>query len=266
MNQSSAAGTFRAQKKDGSIYYRASVTYKNKHISLGSYENQALAHQAYKNALQIVGSSSIQLTDYSSGEILSHDKWVSLINFRDNNIYIKNPIYLRPKYFEYYYSPKEVYLFDIDDLFFYSGHKIMKRHGHLFVSEYGMQTTILSRYGIKSHAVSGRDYNFINGNPNDLRYENIEIINPYYGVQKKFKNGCPFYHVSIHIRGNFTVGTYSSAEIAAIAYNKAVDTVKSHGCTKNFPLNYIESLSGRNYAEIYSQITIPDKLTHLHFD
>ena len=29
----------------------------------------------------------------------------------------------------------------------------MKRGGHLFVAEYGMQTSVLSRYGIRSYAV-----------------------------------------------------------------------------------------------------------------
>ena len=39
MNQP-LTGVFTAKKKDGTIYFRASLTYRNKHISLGSHENQ----------------------------------------------------------------------------------------------------------------------------------------------------------------------------------------------------------------------------------
>ena len=46
--------------------------------------------------------------------------------------------------------------FDIDDLFYYSSHKILKRQGHLYVNDYGMQITILNRYGIKNYGV--REY------------------------------------------------------------------------------------------------------------
>ena len=69
---------------------------------------------------------------------------------------LKTPIYLRRNYFSYYFSKNEEYKFDIDDLFFYSQHKILRRGGRLFVNEYGMQTSIFSRYGIPSHGVPGR--------------------------------------------------------------------------------------------------------------
>ena len=59
-------------------------------------------------------------------------------------MYIKTPIYLRRNYFSYYFSKNEEYKFDIDDLFFYSQHKILRRGGRLFVNEYGMQTSIFS--------------------------------------------------------------------------------------------------------------------------
>ena len=54
-------GTFTAQKKDGSIYYRSSFTYKNKHISLGSYGTQEEAHSAYLEAGKIVNDNSISI-------------------------------------------------------------------------------------------------------------------------------------------------------------------------------------------------------------
>lgn len=34
-------GVYEARKKSGEIYYRASFTYKNKHISLGSSSDEA---------------------------------------------------------------------------------------------------------------------------------------------------------------------------------------------------------------------------------
>ena len=58
-------------------------------------------------------------------------------------------------YFSYYLSENEELKFDIDDLFYYSNHKIMRRGGHLFVSDYGMQISILSRYEIMLHKVNG---------------------------------------------------------------------------------------------------------------
>ena len=84
-----------------------------------------------------------------------------LINFRDNGIYFGTPIYARPKFFYYYLSPVDVLKFDIDDLFYYSSRKIMKRGEHLFVADYGMQVNILNRYGIRSFAVAGKDYLFL---------------------------------------------------------------------------------------------------------
>lgn len=266
MSQHTLPGVFRAQKKNGDIYYRSSFTYKNKHISLGSFADETTAHSAYLEALSIISpESAITLETLSRQTILSFEKCVTLLNYRDNNIYIKNPIYLRKNYFEYYYSRNEIYLFDIDDLFYYSEHKIMKRNGHLFVADYGMQVTILSRYGVKNHAVEGRDYEFINGNNHDLRYENIRIINPYYGVQQITRKETLCYQAKIHINGDYSIGIYPTVEEAAIAYNKAIDVLKKAGSPKNYQLNYIEHLSGKQYAEIYSRISISSKLYELSF-
>ena len=52
----SLPGAFKAQKKDGTVYYRASVTYKNKHISLGSFAAETDASSAYYEAQKIVSS------------------------------------------------------------------------------------------------------------------------------------------------------------------------------------------------------------------
>lgn len=267
--QTNLPGTFSARKKDGTIYYRSSITYRNKHISLGSFDTQEQAHHAYLEARTITFHHSLPFESYlgnpSSMCCLPQGKAVCLFNFRDNGIYIKNPIYLKKTYFEYYYSLSEVYVFDIDDLFYYSEHKIMKRGRHLFVADYGMQVTLLSRYGIKSHAVAGRDYIFVNGNPNDMRYENIHIVNAYYGVSKIESPLHTSYQVKIHVNGDYIVGTYPSAEEGAIAYNKAVDVLKSAGCGRSYQTNYIESMTGKEYAEIYSKITISERLYQLIF-
>lgn len=263
---STLPGTFRAKKKNGEIYYRSSITYKRKHISLGSFQTEQEAHQAYLDALAILTpGSSLTIETICEFCLLPFGKCISLLNFRDNNLYIKNPIYLRKTYFEYHYSQTEVYLFDIDDLFYYSEHKIMKRNQHLFVADYGMQITILSRYGIRNYAVLGRDYKFNNGNPHDLRYENIQIINPYYGVQQIVKKETTLYQTKIHILGDYVVGTYKTLEEAAIAYNKAIDQLKANGSQKNYQPNFIENLSGKQYAEIYSQIAISSKIQNIQF-
>jgi hypothetical protein len=188
---------------------------------------------------------------------LSFEKWVSLINLRDNGLYIGNPIYLGQQLFYYYLSPHHVLKFDMEDLFYYSSHKIMCRGNHYFVADYGMQQTLTSRYGIKSYGVPGVDYCFVNGDPTDFRRENLQIHNIYHGVRKTAaKNGQYVYTVRIHIRGNYIVGRYATDIEAAIAYNKAIDILHSKGVTSNFTPNYVEAITPRRYAEIYSTLDI----------
>ena len=249
-------GVFAAQKKDGTVYYRASLTHQKKHISLGSYPTAFIAHGAYLEGSALLADTSLTISAYSSRQVLPFGKWVCLINFRDNNIYFSTPIYVRKKYFEYYLTPKDILKFDIDDLFYYSSHKIMCRGRHFFVADYGMQINIMSRYGIKNYAVEGRDYRFINGNSQDLRYENIEIINRYNGVYAVNTNGTIHYQVKIHVKGNINVGTYTSETEAAIAYNKAVDMLKKAGVNKDYSPNYMEGMSPAAYADLYASVKI----------
>lgn len=255
------AGVTTSYKKDGSLYYRASFTYKSKHISLGSFDNPTDAHRAYLSANLLVSSPFMRIEDYSSIQVLPFEKWVVIINFRDNDIYFSNPIYMRNKFFSYYLSPQEELKFSIDDLFYYSSHKIMKRGGHLFVADYGMQVSIVSRYGIKPYAIRGRDYIQKNGDEYDYRYENIEVLNNYHGVKYTTHYNKPVYKASIHIKGNYTIGCYQSALEAAIAYNKAIDILKSKGLNKSFMPNYIDNIPASMYADIYSKIEISDKIT-----
>lgn len=257
------AGVLQAQKKDGSIYYRSSITFHSKHISLGSYESEALAHQAYTTASALLSGETVyQPDDYSSTRFpaLPFQKWMSLLNFKNNGIYCKTPIYLRSNYFHYYLSPDDVLLFDVDDLFYYSNHSIMRRGGHLFVAEYGMQTNIHSRYGIRNFARPGIDYRFVNGNTGDYRYSNIEVINPYHGVTVTTEHGHTIYTTRIHIHGDYIVGRYNSLQEAAIAYNKARDILVQKGIPKKFEENYIEELSPEIYQKIYGKISISEKI------
>ncbi len=255
-----AQGVFPATKKDGTLYYRASLTFRGKHISLGSYPTELFAFSAYREALRILKDPALSLSGYSfTDALLSFEKIVVLFNFRDKGLYIKTPVYLKESFFEYWFSPDYVLKFDIDDLFYYSSHKIQRRGGHLFVSDYGSQTTILSRYGIRAYAVPGRDFLFVNGDKTDFRYANIRIINAYYGVEEAGDTLRPQYKARIHINGNFSLGTYPTAEEAAIAYNKACDMAHDAGLNRNYPQNYIEKLSPREYADIYSRLKLPKK-------
>lgn len=265
------SGVFKAEKKDGTIYYRSSVTYKNKHISLGSYNTELAANRAYSRAKELL-ESDIKYSELSSADILNEfsrdktikfNKFISIINFRDNNIYIKNPIYICKRFFMYFYSPDYIYTFDIEDLFYYASHKIAKRGSHLFVADYGMQINLLSRYGIMSHAVVGRDYNFKNGDPYDFRYSNIEIINKYVGVQKKETKSGPKYKAVILINGNYIIGTYDTENEAAVAYNKACDMLKPIFPDRNFRLNIIRDLAPKDYAKLYLTTEISPKITAL---
>lgn len=254
-------GAFRTQKKDGTVYYRASITYKNKHISLGSFATEQEASAAYMEAWAATHRTDCTVDDYRSiCRILRFDKYVVLLNFRDKNIYIKTPVYLMNRYFIYYLSESEPLKFDVDDLFYYSNHAIMRRKGYLFVSDYGMQVNILSRYGIKNHAVKGRDYEFINGDETDYRYANIRIINRYFGVERCIKDGREQYRAKIHINGNFIIGTYKTEAEAAIAYNKAAALLKESGVTTAYSENYLEDISAIEYAKLYNRAKISKRL------
>ena len=206
-----ATGVYTAYKKDGTEYYRVSLTCQNKHISLGSFDDYKTAAAVYSEANAIVRdeksshfvNAAEKITSYSScTSALAFEKFMILLNLRDNNIYIKTPVYLCDKYFLYFFSPEIVLTFDIEDLFYYSGHKIMSRGGYFFVNDFGMQTSILARFGIRSHSVKGKDYLFRNGDEHDFRYSNVAVVNRYNGVEQIEKNGRILYRTRIHINGN----------------------------------------------------------------
>lgn len=254
-------GVYPTTRKNGEISYRASLTYRKKHISLGSYSDYDIAHQIYLDGKKLIETAGIGPEDYVNLQI-PHAKFISLINFRDNGIYFPTPIYLRKQYFEYYLSAQQVLKFDRDDLFFYASHTIQHRGGYLFVSDYGSQYAILSRYGIKPFAVYGRDYIMINGDKNDYRYSNIRILNHYTGVISEQQGAGLSYTAIIHINGNFIIGKYKTETEAAIAYNKAVDILHDNGLSKAFLKNYILSLDKSEYQKIYDSIEISEKIIH----
>jgi hypothetical protein len=253
-----ATGVYEAKKKDGQIYYRTSIHYRGKHISLGSYDTKEAADEVCNEAHALLAAGSIPI--HEAFLLYSHlpfDKAVTLLNFRDKGLYLGTPIYLAsPNYFTYYLTPDLELKFDRDDLFYYSSHRIIRRGGHLYVNDYGMQVNLLSRYGIRNYAIANVDYEFVNGDPHDFRYENIRIINPWYGVSRQDDNGRISYLTRIHINGNYQIGIYNSEVDAAIAYNKAVDLAKTAGINRNYPTNYITSLSASEYADIYTKIKV----------
>ena len=63
------------------------------------------AHRAYEQGLLLLSDPSLTLQSYEKVSPLSFEKWVSLINLRDNGLYIGNPIYLGQQLFYYYLSP-----------------------------------------------------------------------------------------------------------------------------------------------------------------
>ncbi len=255
-------GVYIDKMKNGRDNYRAGLTHKGKHISLGSYESFEQAESAYLFASDLLKNDR-DILSYPESCPLLFEKYVTIINLRDNGIYFSTPIYVDKRVFRYFLSPDKALIFDMDDLFFFSGHKIMERGNHYFISEYGMQTGLKEHFGIMSFAVPGRDFLFINGDELDYRRENLEIINRYHGVRRIDKVLKTTYKAVIHIRSNYVVGTYDTETEAAIAYNKAADILKKNGFTNEFMLNYLDGISAKEYAEIYTKVKLSDRIYQL---
>ncbi|MGN0155079.1 MAG: hypothetical protein ACI4A3_11580 [Lachnospiraceae bacterium] len=253
-------GVAKARKKNGDTYYRSSITIQSKHISLGSFSSEEMAAKAYQEACAVLREKKYQIDDYTSNFALDFSKFVILINYRNSGLYFKTPIYLQSGFFYYYLSPEKYLIFDREDLFFYATHKLQIRGGYFFICDYGSQYSILSRYGIKNYAKKGIDYIFVNQNEYDFRYENIKIINEYMGVSQIEDSGKSFYECVIHIRGNYLVGRYTDKITAAIAYNKAVDTLAANGIHRKYVKNYINEYSSTQYHEAYTRIQISERI------
>ena len=256
-----ASGVYPAQKKDGTPYWRASVTHKGKHISLGSFDDETAAERAYREACVVLrgyaDKALPEISDYREGTCaMPFSKWVALINFRDNGIWCRGPIYLRKGYFEYYLSATEDYRFGPDDLFYYTHHAIQKRGGHLFVADYGMQVSVLSRYGVRPYSVPGRDHYFKNGDDHDYRPGNLVVVNRYMGVQQESRRKNFVARINMGSGKTVVVGHYDTEEEAAIAYNKAVDVLKAAGSDRAYEKNYLDDVSPAKYIVLYNNIKI----------
>lgn len=268
----SQPGVFINKKSDGTVYYRAAITYKGKRISLGSYDTEDAAHEAYLFAGSVLAgffdpSASVTPEDYDSLEeahAVPFSKFVMLLNLSRTGMYCRNAILLRDRYFLYYLSPHHALKFDADDLFYYMNHAVMQRGGHYFVADYGSQLSILSRYGIRSYAVPGRDYEFVNGDPTDFRYSNLRILNRYHGVTACTEKGQTKWLAHIHVKGesalrmngDIVIGRYDTEPEAAAAYNKASGFLKNLGLDENRPLNYIDDMTDSEYAILERRVNI----------
>ena len=117
-------GVYEARKK--AVKY---ITVRHLHIRINTSASEVPltrlpCHAMYNEACEIINNSSDhwidtdhRTTSYNEAMTLSLGKYISLINFRDNNIYIKTPIYMCHKYFLYFLKEHEVLQFSTDDLF-----------------------------------------------------------------------------------------------------------------------------------------------------
>lgn len=239
--------------------YKVYFTYGGKKIYLGtfaSYEEAELAN-AQANEIMVAPKGTLTFDNL----LLAPKKVICLCNFRDNKVYIKNPIYLYDTCFLYYVSKEVILTLDTKDLLYFSTYKIFKRGNYLYTQDSISQQNILSRFGIPNHSVRGKDYDFINGNIYDFRRSNIKIINNYKGVTQRKKGNQTFYIANIYSFGPTVIGHYHSEIEAAIAYNKAIDLLKSQGNTKEFTYNQIPFITKGEYDAIYNKITISPRLT-----
>ena len=68
--------------------------------------------------------------------------------------------------------------------------------------------------------------------------------------------------VRIHVNGYLKVGTYKDAIEAAIAYNKAADILREAGVKRNYSVNYVDGISSKSYADIYSSLRISESVSN----
>lgn len=241
--------------------YKVYFLHEKKKIYLGAYPSSEEAQLALKEAHDII-KAPFGALDFTYS-IIDYKKVISLCNFRDYKVYIKNPIYLKDKYFYYYLSKDIILTFDMKDLLFFSTYKVCKRGNYLYTQDSISQQSLLNRFGILSHSVPGKDYVFRNGNPYDFRRDNLEVINNYKGVSKKEKDGQTFYVASIYTTQPLVLGHYTSEIEAAIAYNKAIDfLMATSSTTRDYIPNSIPFLTKSEYDAIYEGITLSPRLKH----
>ncbi len=239
---------------NGLLAYKLYFIYRGRKLYLGTYKSESLANEALKEAEYIVESTlgPLQYTPHA----IPFKKYISLCNFRDNKVYIKNPIYIYHDYFCYFLSPTSHFTFDMKELMFFSSYKIFKRGNYIYTQDNVAQQSILSRFSIPPHAVLGVDYYFKNGNIYDFRSTNLEIHNGYKGVSKEVRNHKTFYSSRIFVEHTLVIGHYLSELEAAVAYNKAIDVLQTKGPTRDYIKNEFPYLTLSEYQEIYNRISI----------
>lgn len=241
------------------ITYKVYFLYEKKKLYLGLYDSNESAATALQEANEIMNAPPGTL-DFPHS-LIEFKKIISLCNFRDHKIYIKNPIYLMENYFYYYLSKDITLIFDMKDLLFFSTYKISKRGNYLYTHDSISQQSLLNRFGILNHSIPGKDYVFKNGNPYDFRRANIEIINSYKGVCKKIIDDKVFYTATIYTTQPLVLGHYPSEITAAIAYNKAADFLMTQlGVQREYILNTIPFITKAEYDAIYTSIKLSPRL------
>ena len=96
--------------------YRVYYMYQSKKIYIGLYETYAEAEKAYQYVATLM-TGSVSFTAYTP-EFLTFDKFVTLLNARDNHTYFHTPIYIEEATFKYFLSPERYLLFDLRDLLY----------------------------------------------------------------------------------------------------------------------------------------------------
>lgn len=235
-----------------SIQYKVYYPYHKKKLYIGSYKTNDLAIEASNEATAIMNSTSLEYTYH----VIPFKKWITLCNYRDHFVYLKNPIYLYDHFFKYFLDRDTVLYFDMKDLLFFSSYKIYKRGNYLYTSDGITQQNILQRFGILNHSVYGKDYYFKNNNRYDFRRENIEIVKNYKGVHVETKQDKSVYVAKIYIHSNLVIGYYDTELEAAIAYNKAVDYLIKSGSNKKYIKNEFPFLTMSEYKQFYNQLSI----------
>ena len=65
MESRKTTGVYVTTLKDGTPSYRASITFRGKHIALGSFNTEKKAGAVYKEASKILSDESISISSYT---------------------------------------------------------------------------------------------------------------------------------------------------------------------------------------------------------
>ena len=80
MKNKNVVGVYATTLKDGTPSYRASITFRGKHIALGSFNTEKKAGAVYKEASKILSDESISISSYKERLNIPFEKFVTLID------------------------------------------------------------------------------------------------------------------------------------------------------------------------------------------